>query len=116
MRYTPVTAVLSRDTTHPGSTMSGDIGKVALLWRGDRGSGSARNERLEPVFDALAARGIQAEAAVYSDDAVEEVCSQLLGLNGVLVWVDPISDGRNRTKLDALLRDISSRGVWVSTH
>jgi hypothetical protein len=96
--------------------MSDNIGKVALLWRGERDAGVARNARLEPVLEALAARGIQAEAAVYSDDAVDEVRSQLLGLNGVLVWVDPMSDGRNRTKLDALLRDISSRGVWVSTH
>src|SRR6476646_6817237 len=96
--------------------MTDTIGKVALLWRGDRDAASVRNTRLEPVFDALAARGIQAEAAVYSDDAIDEVRSQLLGLNGVLVWVDPISEGRNRTKLDALLRDISSRGVWVSTH
>jgi hypothetical protein len=96
--------------------MSGDIGKVALLWRGDRDAASVRNTRLEPVFDALAARGIHAEAAVYSDDTVDEVHSQLLGVNGVLVWVDPISEGRNRTKLDVLLRDISSYGVWVSTH
>jgi hypothetical protein len=116
MRYTLATAVKSRDTNYLGSTMSDNIGKVALLWRGERDAGVAHNARLEPVSEALAARGIQAEAAVYSDDAVEEVRSQLLGLNGVLVWVDPISDGRNRTKLDALLRDISSRGVWVSTH
>jgi hypothetical protein len=34
----------------------------------------------------------------------------------VLVWVDPISDGQNRTKLDAMLRDVASTGVWVSTH
>jgi hypothetical protein len=60
--------------------------------------------------------GIQPEAAVYCDDAVEQVHSQLLEVNGVLVWVDPISEGGNRTKLDAMLRDISSRGVWVSAH
>jgi hypothetical protein len=53
---------------------------------------------------------------VYSDDAINEVRSQLLGVNGVLVWVDPISEGRNRFQLDALLRDISSCGVWVSAH
>jgi hypothetical protein len=116
MRYTLATAVKSRDTTHLGSTMSDNIGKVALLWRGERDAGVARNTRLEPVFEALAVRGIQAEAAIYSDDAVDEMRSQLLALDGVLVWVDPISEGRNRTKLDALLRDISARGVWVSTH
>src|SRR4051812_40032594 len=116
MRYTLATAVKSPDTTHLRSTMSDNIGKVALLWRGERDAGGARNIRLEPVLEALAVRGIQAEAAVYSDDAVDDVRSQLLALDGVLVWVDPISEGRNRTKLDALLRDISTRGVWVSTH
>lgn len=30
--------------------------------------------------------------------------------------MDPISEGRNRSRLDALLRDISSRGIWVSAH
>jgi hypothetical protein len=96
--------------------MTDAIGKVALLWRGDPDSDSARNERLDPVFEALAARRIHSQAVVYSDDAVEEVRSQLCGLNGVLVWVDPISEGRNRCQLDALLRDISSLGVWVSAH
>jgi len=99
--------------------MTGVIGKVALLWRGDREARNSlhpRNDRLEPVFAALAARNIYAEPAVYSDDWVSEVQSELSALDGVLVWVDPISDGQNRTKLDAMLRDVASQGVWISTH
>ncbi|HEY3786398.1 MAG TPA: Cj0069 family protein [Steroidobacteraceae bacterium] len=99
--------------------MAGEIGKVALLWRGDREAHDAarpRNPRLEPVFEALAAHSVRAEAAVYSDECEDEIRSQLLGFDGVLVWVDPISDGKNRIKLDAMLRDIASHGVWVSTH
>src|SRR6202035_4981458 len=65
---------------------------------------------------ALAALGIEAEPAIYADDMADEVRRQLLGCDGVLVWVDPISDGQNRTALDALLRDVASRGVWVSAH
>jgi hypothetical protein len=56
--------------------MTGTIGKVALLWRGDpeaRNSLHPRNSRLEPVFAALAARNIYAEPAVYSDDWASEV-------------------------------------------
>jgi hypothetical protein len=34
----------------------------------------------------------------------------------VLVWVDPLSDGRTRAALDPLLREVASRGVWVSSH
>jgi hypothetical protein len=34
----------------------------------------------------------------------------------VLVWVNPIHEGRNRANLDALLREVAARGVWVSAH
>jgi hypothetical protein len=93
--------------------------KLALLWRGDmqaRRDATPSNNRLNRVFDSLAAIGIHAEPAVYSDETVHEVREQLLKLDGVLVWVDPISDGQNRAVLDAMLREVSSRGVWVSAH
>jgi glutathione synthase/RimK-type ligase-like ATP-grasp enzyme len=98
---------------------AGKQGKIALLWRGDRQArreATAQNNRYHRVFEALAALGIEAEPAVYADDTADEVRRQLLGCDGVLVWVDPISDGQNRTALDALLRDVASRGVWVSAH
>jgi hypothetical protein len=34
----------------------------------------------------------------------------------VLVWVNPIHEGRNRANLDALLREVAASGVWVSAH
>ena len=43
-----------------------------------------------------------------------EVREQLLNVDGVLVWVNPISEEQNRTTLDAMLRDVTSRGIWVS--
>jgi hypothetical protein len=98
---------------------AGEVGKLALVWRRDAPKWhavTAQNDRLNRVFEAMAALGIQAEPAVYADDTVDEVREQLLGCKGVLVWVDPISEGRNRTMLDALLRDVASRGVWVSAH
>ena len=74
------------------------------------------NTRLAPVFDALGEVGLTTEVAVYSDDASEEIRSQLLGVDGVLVWVDPVTEGADRTKLDAILRDVADHGVWVSAH
>jgi hypothetical protein len=100
--------------------MTGEkTGKLALLWRGDRQARSEatpHNNRFSGVFQALTTLGIHAEPAVYADDWVDEIREQLLQFDGVLVWVDPISDGRNRVVLDALLRDVASRGVWVSAH
>jgi hypothetical protein len=90
-----------------------EIAKLALLWRGDRQArcnATPQNNRLNRVFQELATVGISAEPAVYADEMAHEVREQLLKLDGVLVWVDPISEGQDRNSLDAMLRDIASRG------
>jgi hypothetical protein len=94
-------------------------GKLALLWPRDASKWHAKTPqdyRLHRVFDAMAALGIEAEPAIYADDVTDRVREQLLRCDGVLVWVDPLSQGRDRVVLDALLRDVASKGVWVSTH
>ena len=76
----------------------GKPARLALLWRGDRQArreATPENNRLSRVFEELAALGIHAEPAVYADDMVAEVREQLLKLDGVLVWVDPISRGQD---------------------
>ncbi len=93
--------------------------KVALLWHGDR---EARNmtafeeNRFHGVKEALRAVGVQAESAVYNDEFADEVRAQLAPVDGVLVWVNPIEEGCDRTVLDALLRQIAGEGVFVSAH
>jgi hypothetical protein len=98
---------------------SNQIERIALLWRGDRDArakSTAENNRLRPLFEALASLNVFAEPAVFSDEIVDEVRDQLLRLDGVLVWVDPISDGHDRSKLDPMLREVAAKGVWVSAH
>jgi len=93
--------------------------KIAVLWRGDREGRRAatpQNNRFYRVFEELAALSIDAEPAVYDDDIADEVREQLLAVDGVLVWVDPIHEGKTRSVLDAMLRDVASRGPWVSAH
>ena len=68
------------------------------------------------VFQALAALGVHAEPAVYHDDFCDEVRRQLAKVDGVLVWVNPIQDGHDRSKLDAMLREVAASGVFVSAH
>src|SRR5437660_6336134 len=95
------------------------LGRVAILWRGDesaRQSIEPESSRFKAVFAALAAVGIEAEPVVYEDDVWDAVREQLATLDGVLVWVNPIHEGRNRAKLDTLLREVAARGVWVSAH
>src|ERR1700684_2586129 len=72
--------------------------------------------RLNRVFEELATLGIEALLVPYADDVADQVRTQLLRCDGVLVWVDPLFNGRNRTVLDAMLRDVAAKGVWVSAH
>ncbi len=93
--------------------------RVAILWRGDRETRRAatpHNNRYCRVFEELIALGIDAQPAVYADDYAHEVRAQLLACDGVLVWVDPIHEGRTREVLDPMLRDVAARGPWVSAH
>src|SRR5215468_2108191 len=103
----------------PISESTARLGRIAILWRGDaaaRRSATADNSRFKAVFAALADVGVNAEPVVYEDDVVDAVRAQLAAVDGVLVWVNPIHEGRNRAGLDALLRDVAARGVWVSAH
>ncbi len=93
--------------------------KVALLWRGDREArDTARLEdnRLKHAAEALRAVGLEPQPAVYSDDFADEVQQQLLGVDGVLVWVNPLQDGQDRSILDEVLREVARAGVFVSAH
>jgi hypothetical protein len=72
--------------------------------------------RFPGVIGALARLGVAAEPAVYHDDFRDEVREQLLTVDGVLVWVNPIEDGRDRSVLDAMLREVAASGVFVSAH
>ena len=64
----------------------------------------------------MTAAGVEAEPAVYHDDFADEVLSQLRSVQAVMVWCNPIEDGRRRDQLDALLREVSQAGVLVSAH
>src|SRR5215467_7009768 len=95
------------------------LSRIAILWRGDkaaRRSATPETSRFKAVFAALADVAIDAEPVVYEDDVLDEVRTQLATFDGVLVWVNPIHEGRNRVNLDALLREVAARGVWVSAH
>ena len=92
---------------------------LALLYPGDRAArdrADPAESRFAALFDALAAAGVAAEPAVYHDDFADEVAAQLRRLKLVLVWCNPIEDGRRRDRLDALLREVAAAGVSVSAH
>src|SRR6201997_3824024 len=101
------------------SKHSAHLGRIAVLWRGDeaaRRSASPETGRVKDVFAALADTGVDAEPVVYEDDVLDAVRAKLASLDGALVWVNPIPEGRNRANLDVLLREVAAHGVWVSAH
>lgn len=76
--------------------------RLGILWRGNPNAerrATGETSRLRGLFQAVSALSVAAEPVAYSEGAEEEVRRQLLGLDGVLVWVDPLSFGRNRDRL-----------------
>lgn len=99
--------------------VKGCRGRVAILYPGDREArrnATPENNRFSKVFRALDNLGLRVQPAVYNDDFCGEVRQQLLQVDGVLVWVNPIEGGRDRSILDAMLRDVAASGVFVSAH
>ena len=93
--------------------------RIAILYPGNeeaRQNATSENNRFSPVFHALRDLGVMAEPAVYHDDFSDETRQQLLQVDGVLVWFNPLEGGRDRTTLDSLLREIAAQGIFVSTH
>lgn len=96
-----------------------DRPRLAILYPGDRAARSRSDpaeSRFPKVFEAFANAGVAAEPAVYHDDFRSEVLDQLLRMHGVLVWYNPVESGRDRSRLDAMLREVAAKGVFVSTH
>ena len=99
--------------------MSNRPPRVAILDRGDREArrrSAPEESRFLPLFRALSDLGAHAERAVYDEAFADEVRRQLMSVDSVLVWVNPLQDGRDRSDLDAILREVAAAGVFVSGH
>jgi hypothetical protein len=93
--------------------------RVALLYPGDRAArdrADPASSRFAALFEAFARAGVAAEPAVWHDDFADEVAARLRRVQAVLVWCNPIEDGRRRDRLDALLGEVARAGVLVSAH
>jgi hypothetical protein len=112
---------MERDTGPEGnmSMAQASEARLAILSPGDREARRNANDetsRFADLFRAFDAKRIHVEPAVYHDDFCEEVREQLMQVDGVLVWVNPIEGGRDRSVLDSMLRDVAAAGVFVSAH
>src|SRR5215471_12957182 len=71
--------------------------RVAMMFAGDPSSRATlklEETRLGDIAKALRNVGLDVEAAVYADEVADGVREQLLRVDGVLVWVDPVRKRR----------------------
>ena len=93
--------------------------RLALVWRGDPRAPdqpTRHQERLQPLMAALAAAGAAVELVAWFDDGAAAARERLLGCDGAMVWVNPLAEGQDRSRLDPMLREVAAAGVWVSAH
>ncbi len=99
--------------------MSTPAQRVAILFPADSNlllATSLEQSRFAETAAALRAAGIEVVAAPYADEIATDVRERLSTVDGVLVWFNPIERGRDRTVLNAMLRDVASQGAFVSAH
>src|SRR5680860_364124 len=91
---------------------------IAIIIYGE--TNSNRNAHTEEKYKGLVAafteKGFQVDSIIYNDLLAEKLARELLSYDGILVWVNPIEQGNNRNKLDALLRELAIKGCFVSAH
>ena len=91
---------------------------IALLVYGE--SNSNRNalteEKYKDLTNAFMENGFEVSSVLFNDDAVDKLKIDLLKFDAVLVWVNPIEKGKDRKILDSLLKEISEKGIYVSSH
>src|SRR5262252_279710 len=91
--------------------------RVAIVFPADperRQKTRLEDSRFARTAAALVEKGVVVEGAPYLADAVGQLREQLMHVDGALVWINPIVDGRDRTDLNKVLADVAASGVFVS--
>jgi hypothetical protein len=84
-------------------------GRVAVVMRGDAllcPQATGNSTRLAPRFAALTDVGLAAELFVHNDGWAMEAGDQLLDVEGVLVWVDPVTSDGDRPFSTMAAKDV----------
>jgi hypothetical protein len=74
------------------------------------------DEKYKLLAEYVVEAGVHVESITYNNTRAQALSSELATLDGLVVWVNPIEQGEDRSLLDTLLSELSSQGVMVSTH
>jgi hypothetical protein len=98
--------------------MANHTNSLAILIYGDASSNrnALTEEKYKDLAEAFLSAGFAVDSVLYHDAKAEQLAVDLLQYDAILVWVNPIEQGNNRKRLDALLHEISDKGCFVSTH
>ncbi|PWT95682.1 MAG: hypothetical protein C5B52_17350 [Bacteroidetes bacterium] len=91
---------------------------IALMVYGETNSGRdpLSEEKYKDLAAAFISAGFLTKGVIYNDELGESLYAELLDFDAILVWVNPIEQGRNRKKLDSLLTKLAETGCIVSAH
>ncbi|GGF49888.1 Cj0069 family protein [Echinicola rosea] len=91
---------------------------VGLMIYGDTNStkNALTEDKYKTLANSLSEAGFNVESVLYNDAVASHLEGELSRFSAVLVWVNPIEQGNDRSRLDAVLRNLSERGVFISTH
>lgn len=92
--------------------------KIAILVFGDTHStrNALEEEKYKNLAIAFQENGFTVDSVIYNDTIADKLSGELLRYDAILVWINPIEQGNNRNKLDALLIKLSDAGCFVSAH
>ncbi len=91
--------------------------RVGLLWYAahDNEPGEVgRGNRLAPLSTAIKRQGFDPVAIPYRHAEHEAAARTLEDCSAVMTWVNPVEDGRDRSRLDDLLHKLEQSGAVVS--
>ena len=72
-------------------------------------------QKYKGLAESFVDAGFEVETVLYNDRRADNLRSSLLDINALLVWVNPIEQGHDRSILDALLTDLANSGVFISS-
>ena len=93
--------------------------RVAVVFPADPTKGLAsrlEDSRFARTAEALATEGLDVVPAPFVHGKADEMHDVLKRMDGVLVWINPIVEGRDRSALNRVLADVAQAGVFVSAH
>jgi hypothetical protein len=91
---------------------------IAFLIYGDLNSdrNALTEEKYRDLANAFLSKGFQVQSVLYNDEIADNLYHELTHFDAILVWINPIEQGKDRRKLDSLLVAVANHGCFVSTH